>query len=183
MKRKYSKALLEPIVKRSKSTSDVMRALGLALSGGTNSHLKRLFKKFEIDISHFTGSVHNKGKPDKKRIPFQEVLVFDRHKGRRENTYRLRRALLESGVSENCNECGLGPEYNNKSLVLEIDHRDGNGLNNLPHNVRFLCPNCHSQTPNFGIKNRKVLSAIEQIQREEDRRCWAEIKKAINTPI
>ena len=88
--------------------------------------------------------------------------------------------MIESGIPEQCVACGLGTEWNGKTITLQIDHRDGNAVNNLPSNVRFLCPNCHSQTDNFGIKNRKTLTAVEQIQKIEDREFFKAIKKAIN---
>lgn len=36
---------------------------------------------------------------------------------------------------------------------LTIDHIDGDATNNSPGNLRVLCPNCHSMTPNFGSLN------------------------------
>lgn len=178
---KYSKSLLEPLVKNSTSTSEVIRKLGLAQAGGTNSHLNRLFKKFSIDTSHFLGQSSNKGKSDPKKLEWQSVLTYDRNKGRRENVFRLKRAMLESGIPECCSECGLPPEWNGKPITLQIDHKDGNGLNNFQFNVRFLCPNCHSQTPTFGIKNRKELSIHEQICRIEDREVFKALRKAANS--
>ncbi|GAA1809788.1 hypothetical protein GCM10009749_17860 [Agromyces neolithicus] len=45
-----------------------------------------------------------------------------------------------------CVACGLGPEWNGKPLTLELDHVDGDRLNNELANLRLLCPNCHAQT-------------------------------------
>lgn len=62
---------------------------------------------------------------------------------------RLRRSLLEIGIIEKCVYCGIGSEYNGKPLVLHIDHIDCNCYNDTKDNLRFLCPNCHSQTDTF----------------------------------
>lgn len=54
-----------------------------------------------------------------------------------------------------CLECSL-KFWNNKPLVLELDHIDGNNKNDERDNLRFLCPNCHSQTETWrGRKKRK----------------------------
>ncbi len=45
-------------------------------------------------------------------------------------------------------------DWRGKRLVLHVDHVNGiNNDNRLP-NLRFLCPNCHSQTPTFGNRRR-----------------------------
>lgn len=65
----------------------------------------------------------------------------------------LRNYLIEV-LDEKCSECGIGPEYNNKALTLEVDHIDGKAYNNILENLRFLCPNCHSQTEFYRAKNK-----------------------------
>ena len=65
----------------------------------------------------------------------------------------LKRLLIEQ-FEEKCSECGVGNFWNNKPLTIQLDHIDGNSDNNLITNVRLLCPNCHTQTENFGSKGK-----------------------------
>lgn len=70
------------------------------------------------------------------------------------STYKLKIRLIAIGKKENkCEECGI-TEWNNKELVCELDHIDGNSSNHMFENLRILCPNCHSQTPTFRSKKR-----------------------------
>lgn len=52
-----------------------------------------------------------------------------------------------------CFICGID-SWLQKSLILELDHLDGNKKNNKRENLRMLCPNCHSQTPTWRGKRR-----------------------------
>ena len=64
----------------------------------------------------------------------------------------LYRYILEKQNGK-CLECGID-SWNGSSIVLELDHKDGNHTNNNEKNLRCLCPNCHSQTPTY--KNRNL---------------------------
>jgi 5-methylcytosine-specific restriction endonuclease McrA len=63
------------------------------------------------------------------------------------------RRILISLHGYRCMSCSLGEWYGVR-LPLEMDHIDGHHDNNLPSNLRLLCPNCHSITPTWKGKNK-----------------------------
>lgn len=85
-------------------------------------------------------------------------------------TYRLKRKeKVESGEAcfamalrymietfgNRCQECGI-TEWNGKPLAMQLHHNDGDNKNNRLDNIKLLCPNCHTQTDNWGYRNREA---------------------------
>lgn len=67
---------------------------------------------------------------------------------------RLRRVMLRNGFTWKCAICGID-EWLGTSLTLHVDHINGDKRNNNADNLRFLCPNCHSQTDTYCGRNKK----------------------------
>ncbi|MDI9934966.1 HNH endonuclease [Rhodococcus opacus] len=143
---KYTREVLEQAVAESTSYAGVMRYLGLKPAGGTHAHLSRQIKKFGIDTTHFTGSAHTKGKRARNRMSWEEIVVKRPPGSARVKPHLLRRALIEAGVEYKCVLCGLGDDWCGLPLILHVDHIRGDPSDSRLEQVRFLCPNCHSQT-------------------------------------
>lgn len=145
---KYSRAVLAPAVLASSSVAGVLRYLGLKQAGGSHAHIARRIVAHGLDTSHFTGRATNRGSERKggsQRKPPHLVLV-KRERGARQNAVRLRRAMIESGVPYRCASCGGDAVWRGRPLVLQVEHKNRNWLDDRLENLEFLCPNCHSQT-------------------------------------
>lgn len=151
----YTREMLEKAVAESVSVMGVMRALGIRLTGGSHAHLKRRITREGIDISHFTGSNHNRGKKSVYRLSAQQILIVRRSDQSRAKPEKLRRAMLESGLPHACAECGNPGEWQGRPLTLHVDHISADFADCRLENLRFLCPNCHSQTPTYAGKGKR----------------------------
>lgn len=102
----------------------------------------------------------------------------------------VRNFIRKNKILENkCYECNLEPFWNNKFLVLQIDHINGINNDNRLENLRYLCPNCHSQTDTFTSKGLKLppkicLNCDKHITRQAKRcrSCAFKIRKNKGNP-
>ena len=180
------------IAKRSFSIAEVCRNLNIRPVGGNYKSLKRCFKMYNIDTSHFTGQAWNKGENYihfGKTYSLEEILV-------KNSTYTsndgLKTKLFKAGIKEHkCEECGL-TEWNSKKISLHLDHVNGDNMDNRIENLRILCPNCHSQTLTYcnskskcsssefrknNYENRKIKDQIKPIKLKNYCECGKEITK------
>jgi Winged helix-turn-helix DNA-binding len=87
--------------------------------------------------------------PRPTATPIEQLFVA----GPRRNRHHLKWRLLRAGIKENrCEDCGL-TEWRGKPLSMALHHVNGDGTDNRLVNIKFLCPNCHAQTPNYGGRN------------------------------
>lgn len=69
----------------------------------------------------------------------------------------VKKEILKNQLIEyKCAICFIN-NWNNKPLSLHLDHINGLNGDNRIDNLRFLCPNCHSQTPSYAGKNKKII--------------------------
>lgn len=86
---------------------------------------------------------------------FDDVFSSHSHYSHRTT---LKKFLINSKIiKDECCICGL-TDWQGNSITLQLDHIDGNRHNNQIHNLRLLCPNCHSQTETYGSKSCKVYN-------------------------
>jgi hypothetical protein len=140
---------LAPAVAASTSFAGVLALLGRHNGGAARTLVKRSIEAHSLSTAHFTGQGHRRGVPSLSRKSAAEILRRLEPGAPRTKTALLRRALDEIRVPRVCAECGVGDTWQGRRLVLEIDHIDGDPLDNRIENLRHLCPSCHSQTSTF----------------------------------
>ncbi|KKK60433.1 hypothetical protein LCGC14_3024400 [marine sediment metagenome] len=140
-------------VESSISIAQVLRKIGLIPAGGNYKTAKLKIKNLGLNTDHFLGQGYLKGKTHNwTKRPLEEHLCV----GATCRSSHIRKRLIDEGLKENrCECCGLWDEWQNKKLVMHLDHINGDSTDNRLENLRILCPNCHSQTSTYCGRNNK----------------------------
>lgn len=64
------------------------------------------------------------------------------------------RLYLDAQQGSTCALCKRSDQWEGQTLVLILDHIDGDSANNHRDNLRLVCPNCDSQLPTYKARNR-----------------------------
>lgn len=148
-----NKNALEKAIDQSSSQKEVLIHLGLSpVGGGNHKALKEAAQRFDLELPRFDRSKQLEG----IRSTRLDDEVFCTNSDYN-NRAHLKKRLYQSGVKEECAICGLGPEWNNGPLTLQLDHINGIWNDNRKENLRILCPNCHSQTDTFAGRGERTL--------------------------
>ena len=101
----------------------------------------------------------NKGKTF---VPNEEVFIENSHYS---NEMVKQRIVKQNLLEYRCVTCGVD-SWQGETIVLDLDHINGDNLDNRLSNLRYLCPNCHSQTSTYKGRNKntgKIKVSDEQL--------------------
>lgn len=144
---------VQEIVKNSTTKKEVAEKLGYSANGGsTHKTLTKYFTEHNIDISNLKNNVH----------PVYTVeTVFC------ENGTISQHSLVNWYKKGNyspykCSICGQQPQWNNKPLIMILDHINGNHRDDRLENLRWVCPNCNYQLETTGYKKFRIKKEQEK---------------------
>lgn len=152
------------LLKKSSTILEVLFKLGYTVKGNSwaYSQVRRRMTDLNLDYSIFKGKspiIKN----SKLHIINKDSILKENCKHSRSV---LRRYVIKNGlIPYKCAICGC-VEWQGKTLSLEIDHINGINNDNRLENLRFLCPNCHSQTSTYGCRNQQLNSSEYEISNE-----------------
>jgi hypothetical protein len=144
---------LKYLIHTANTMGEILIKIGVVNRGSNYRTLKQRLERENINYSELKERSKNLTKKmlniNNAPRPLSEMLVI----GKYESSRDLKIRLLKEGIFKNeCSICGLSPIWNNKPLVLQLDHINGNRLDNRLENLRIVCMHCHSQTETFGTK-------------------------------
>ena len=155
---------LQTILNTSKTYGQVLKHFGLENKGANAKTLKRRIKEENLRDTNILkgfkfGGGWNKGTKGVylKRMSLEDAMktiFISNFQGYPASAKKYVR--MYHLIDEKCFDCGLRQVWNNKPITLELEHVDGNSHNNDLSNLKWLCPNCHSQTPTFRGRNRRI---------------------------
>lgn len=138
-------------VENSISIAGCLRLLNRAPVGSNYKWIKKQIADLGVSTLHWKGQSHGTTRQP-KMVPEQVLVVNSNHA-----TGPIKRMILrEKLLPYHCAKCGTPPMWNGRPLTLRLDHINGVRDDHRIDNLRFLCPNCDSQSETFCGRNKRT---------------------------
>ena len=151
---------LQKILDENGSIVKVLEKLGYDGYNGNHRTINERIKEDNLNLDKFNENKKVLNQENRKRLSSRNKIsngdIFKKGSSYKSSHSIKKRLMEDFGFIYECSECKISGEYNGKKLSLQLDHIDGVNNNNEVSNLRFLCPNCHSQTSTFSGKKHKI---------------------------
>lgn len=118
--------------------------------------MKAFLKERGIPEIVYDRSNNRLGSELAKEDVLKKFVKSDKHVGSALRKWVIDYEIIDYKCSvKTCMFSTTEPIWNGDKLVLELDHVNGDNKDNRIENLRFLCPNCHSQTDTYKGKNKR----------------------------
>jgi 5-methylcytosine-specific restriction endonuclease McrA len=141
---------MREILNNAKSLREVILIFGLNSNGsGGYTNIKNKIKNLGLETPNYNyyGNGSKKNRKKNEEI-FIEHSTYPRQKLKK-------RIINENLIPYKCDKCNNLGNWMDEPIILQLDHINGINDDNTLSNLRFLCPNCHSQTETFSGRNNK----------------------------
>lgn len=115
-------------------------------SGGSQKIIKERIKELNLSTNHFNKKKCNQWIDE-------DIFIEDSPV----DQSVLRRHYYKGNYSPyKCSLCGQEPFWNDKELILTLDHKNGKNHDDRLENLRWVCPNCDRQLDTFAGRNKYI---------------------------
>lgn len=140
---KVGRSYFSDCVKGARNRVEALAMLGFESTNSTAHAFEKFMGASGLVKDHFSNAWN-----EKKLV---DTFVLHGDGKRHTNGKILKRCLIRLGRIYRCEglNCTNDGTWLGKPLTLEVDHSNGDRSDDRSENLRFLCPNCHSQTQSY----------------------------------